>query len=150
MKHPLLEAVDKKYRRAHEIEFEIGDTVAVTMRIIEGEKTRLQDFIGTLISRRGGGLDETFTVRRLVGNHGVERVFPIHSPRVVSVKVTRSGRVRRCKLYYLRDRVGKARKVKERRISASARKAAAEARAAKAAAIAETQKSVAALAGSEA
>ena len=132
MQHPLMEAVEKKYTRKNELEFEIGDTVAVRTRIIEGSKTRLQDFEGTLITKRGHGLDATFTIRRLVGNEGVERVFPVHSPKIVSVKVSRSGRVRRCKLYYLRDRVGKARKLRERRISAEAKRAAAAAREAKA------------------
>lgn len=131
MKHPLLDAVDAKYRRQNDLEFEIGDTVAVRTRIIEGNKTRLQDFEGTLIARRGHGLNETFTIRRLVGNEGVERVFPVHSPKVVSISVSRSGRVRRCKLYYLRERVGKARKVRERRVSAEAKRAAAAAREAK-------------------
>jgi large subunit ribosomal protein L19 len=131
MKHPLLDAVDAKYRRQNDLEFEIGDTVAVRTRIIEGNKTRLQDFEGTLIARRGHGLNETFTIRRLVGNEGVERVFPTHSPKVVSIAVSRSGRVRRCKLYYLRERVGKARKVRERRVSAEAKRAAAAAREAK-------------------
>ncbi len=137
MRHPLFDVVEKKYRRSADLDFEIGDTVVVTLRIVEGEKERLQDFEGDVIARRGRGLDEMFTVRRLIGEEGVERTFPIHSPKIASIKVRRSGKVRRCKLYFLRDRVGKARKLRERRISAEARRAAAEARAAKARAMAE-------------
>ena len=92
---------------------EIGDTVKVAVRIREGEKSRIQAFEGTVIARKGSGVSETFTVRRVSYGVGVERVFPIHSPNVEAVKVVRHGRVRRSKLYYLRDRVGKAAKVKE-------------------------------------
>lgn len=144
MRHPLFGVVEKKYSRTSALEFEIGDTVAVTTRIVEGDKERLQDFEGTLIGRRGRGLDESITVRRLVGNEGVERVFPVHSPKVMSVRVVRSGVVRRCKLYYLRQRVGKARKLRERRMSAETRKAVAAARAAREAGAAEVQEAVAA------
>ena len=94
-------------------EIEIGDTVKVHVKIREGEKERIQMFEGTVIARRGSGISETFTVRRLSYGVGVERVFPIHSPNVAGVDVIRHGRVRRSKLYYLRDRVGKAAKVKE-------------------------------------
>lgn len=131
MQHPLLDVVNSKFARKDDIHFEIGDTVVVTLRIVEGSKERLQDFEGTVIARRGAGLDESFTVRKIVADQGVERTFPIHSPKIVSVKTKRSGKVRRCKLYYLRDRVGKARKLRERRISAAQRKAAEEARAEK-------------------
>ena len=92
---------------------EIGDTVKVHVRIKEGAKSRIQMFEGTVIARRGSGVSETFTVRRISYGVGVERVFPIQSPNVVAVDVIRHGRVRRSKLYYLRDRVGKAAKVKE-------------------------------------
>ena len=92
---------------------EIGDTVKVSVRVREGEKSRIQVFEGTVIARKGSGVSETFTVRRVSYGVGVERVFPIHSPNVESVQVVRHGRVRRSKLYYLRDRVGKAAKVKE-------------------------------------
>ena len=95
-------------------DFRIGDTVAVAVRIKEGQKERIQMFEGTVIARKGGGLTETFTVRRLSYGVGVERVFPVHSPNVESVKIVRRGKVRRAKLYYLRDRVGKAAKVKEK------------------------------------
>jgi len=142
MRNPLFDVVEAKYRRPHDLEFEIGDTVVVTTRIVEGEKERLQDFEGTVIARKGGGMDEMFTVRKLVGNEGVERTFPVHSPKVSAIRVVRHGRVRRCKLYYLRDRVGKARKLRQRRISAEARRAAAEARAAKARAMAEAQEAI--------
>jgi large subunit ribosomal protein L19 len=131
MRNPLLDVVENKYKRQNDLDFEIGDTVVVTIRIIEGEKERLQDYEGTVIARRGQGLDEMFTVRRIVADQGVERTFPIHSPKVVAIKTRRSGKVRRCKLYYLRDRVGKSRRLKQRRISAAQRQAAEQARAEK-------------------
>ena len=93
--------------------FGIGDGVKVYIRITEGEKTRTQMFEGTVIARHGGGISETFTVRRVSYGVGVEKTFPIHSPNVAKVDTIRSGKVRRAKLYYLRDRVGKASKVKE-------------------------------------
>ena len=92
---------------------EIGDTVKVHVKIREGEKERIQLFEGTVIARKGSGISETFTVRRLSYGVGVERVFPLHSPNVAKVEVVRHGRVRRSKLYYLRDRVGKAAQGKE-------------------------------------
>ena len=91
----------------------IGDTVKVHVRIQEGEKSRIQIFEGTVIAKKHGGVNETFTVRRVAHGCGVERVFPLHSPSVEKVELVRSGKVRRAKLYYLRDRVGKAAKVKE-------------------------------------
>lgn len=94
--------------------FGIGDTVRVDVKIREGERERIQAFEGTVIAKRGSGVAETFTVRRVSYGVGVERVFPLHSPNVADVKVVRYGKVRRSKLYYLRDRVGKAAKVKER------------------------------------
>jgi len=96
-------------------EFRIGDTVRVAVRIIEGDKERVQVFAGTVIARRGSGVSRTFTVRRIVNNEGVERTFPLHSPKISDIEVVRSGRVRRAKLYYLRDRVGKATRLKELR-----------------------------------
>lgn len=99
--------------KAETPKFEIGDTVRVSVNIREGDRERIQMFEGTVIARRGSGVAETFTVRRLSYGVGVERVFPIHSPNVVDVKVVRHGKVRRSKLYYLRGRVGKAAKVKE-------------------------------------
>lgn len=93
---------------------EIGNTVKVHVRIKEGDKSRIQIFEGTVIAKKHGGIHETFTVRRVAHGCGIERVFPIHSPNVEKVELVRSGKVRRGKLYYLRDRVGKAAKVKER------------------------------------
>lgn len=94
--------------------FAIGDTVDVKVKITEGDKTRIQLFTGTVIARCHGGLRESFTVRRLVDGEGVERTFPVHSPHVVGVEVKRSGVAKRAKLFYLRDRVGKATRLKER------------------------------------
>ncbi|MDO4156282.1 MAG: 50S ribosomal protein L19 [Oscillospiraceae bacterium] len=93
--------------------FNIGDTVKVHVRIKEGDKSRIQVFEGTVIAKKHGGIQETFTVRRIAYGCGMERVFPLHSPVVDKVEVVRKGKVRRAKLYYLRDRVGKAAKVKE-------------------------------------
>ncbi len=93
--------------------FRIGDTVRVAVNIREGQRERIQMFEGTVIARKGSGVAETFTVRRVAYGVGVERVFPLHSPNVRKVDVVRRGKVRRAKLYYLRDRVGKAAKVKE-------------------------------------
>ena len=94
--------------------FEVGDTVKVHVRITEGNKTRVQVYEGTVIAKKHGGISETFTVRRVAHGCGVERVFPLHAPSVEKVEVVRMGHVRRAKLYYLRDRVGKAAKVKSR------------------------------------
>ena len=93
--------------------FSIGDTVRVHVKIVEGEKSRIQVFEGTVIAKKHGGISETFTVRRVAHGCGIERVFPVHSPSVDKVEVVRKGKVRRAKLYYLRNRVGKAAKVKE-------------------------------------
>ena len=93
--------------------FSIGDTVRVHVKIVEGEKSRIQVFEGTVITKKHGGISETFTVRRVAPGCGIERVFPVHSPSVDKVEIVRRGKVRRAKLYYLRDRVGKAAKVKE-------------------------------------
>jgi len=93
--------------------FEVGDTVKVHVKIKEGDKYRIQVFEGTVIAKKHGGINETFTVRRVAHGCGIERVFPVHSPIVDKVEVVRNGKVRRGKLYYLRDRVGKAAKVKE-------------------------------------
>ena len=95
--------------------FNIGDTVDVHVKIMEGEKERIQIFSGIVIGRRGSKLNESFRVRRLVGNEGVERVFPLHSPLIDKIEVKKSGKVRRAKLYYLRDRVGKATRLAEQR-----------------------------------
>lgn len=95
-------------------QFGIGDTVKVYLRITEGEKQRIQLFEGTVIAKKNGGISETFTVRRMSFGVGIEKTFPLHSPNVVKVEITRQGKVRRAKLYYLRDRVGKSAKVKEK------------------------------------
>jgi len=94
--------------------FKIGDTIKVYVRITEGEKQRIQLFEGTVIAKRGGGISETFTVRRVSYGVGVEKTFPLHSPNVDKIEIVRNAKVRRAKLYYLRDRVGKAAKVKEK------------------------------------
>ncbi|MBQ8119316.1 MAG: 50S ribosomal protein L19 [Ruminococcus sp.] len=94
-------------------EINIGDTVKVHVKIVEGDKSRIQVFEGTVIAKKHGGISETFTVRRVAHGCGIERVFPVHSPSVDKVEIVRRGKVRRAKLYYLRDRVGKAAKVKE-------------------------------------
>lgn len=93
--------------------FEIGDTVVVHNKIVEGSRERIQLFEGTVIAKRNGGISETFTVRRIAYGVGVEKTFPLHSPKVAKVEVIRHGKVRRAKIYYVRDRVGKAAKVKE-------------------------------------
>jgi len=93
--------------------FDVGDTVEVSVRIVEGEKERVQIFGGVVIRISGHGVSETFTVRRIVNKQGVERTFPIHSPKVAAVKVLRGGKTRRAKLYFLRDRVGKATRLKQ-------------------------------------
>lgn len=95
-------------------EFAVGDTVRVSVKVREGERERIQVFEGVVIKRRGSGIQESYTVRRISHGIGVERVFPLHSPLVDKIEVSRRGRVRRSKLYYLRDRVGRAARVKER------------------------------------
>lgn len=108
-----LKLIEKDSTKAELPKFNIGDTVKVSVNIREGQRERIQMFEGTVIAIKGSGISKTFTARRLSYGVGVERVFPMHSPNVVDVKVVRSGKVRRAKLYYLRDRVGKAAKVKE-------------------------------------
>lgn len=96
-------------------EFAIGDTVDIHLRILEGTKERLQVFNGVVIARRGAGANEMFTVRRIVQGEGVERIFPLNSPKIARIEVKRTGEVRRAKLYYMRDRVGKATRLRERK-----------------------------------
>ena len=110
----LLEKISESSKKESLPEFNIGDTVKVDVKIKEGERERIQVFEGTVIAKKGSGISETFTVRKVSYGFGVERIFPMHSPSVQGVKVVRKGRVRRSKLYYLRDRVGKAAKVKEK------------------------------------
>lgn len=109
-----MKLVEQANMKENPPEFEIGDTVDVHCLIHEGEKTRTQVFSGTVIGRNGGGAREMFTVRRIVAGQGVERKFPVHSPRIAKIEVKRSSVVRRAKLFYLRDRVGKAVRLKER------------------------------------
>lgn len=111
----ILKSVEQSSLREEPLSFQIGDTVDVHTRILEGDKERIQIFNGVIIARRGGGTRESFTVRRIVAGEGVERTFPVHSPKVAKVVVKRHARVRRAKLFYLRDRVGKATRLTERR-----------------------------------
>jgi len=114
VKTKMLDSVEGKNLKEKVPYFEIGDTVDVHYRIKEGDKERVQTFAGTVISCKGRGINKTFTVRRMVGNEGVERIFPLHSPNVLDVKPVRSGKTKRAKLYYLRQRTGKAVKLAQR------------------------------------
>src|SRR5262249_32067764 len=119
MKNRLL-ALAESFSLKKEIpQFEIGDQVDVHQRILEGQKERTQVFSGVVIGRRGEGMNSMFTVRRIVQGEGVERTFPVHSPKIAKVEVRRTGAVRRAKLYYLRDRVGKATRLRERKKGAA-------------------------------
>ena len=111
----LIEQLRRENLKTDVPEFSVGDTLEVGVKIIEGGKERIQAFQGVVISRDGGGIAETITLRRVAHGQGVERIFPIHSPRIASFKVVRQGRVRRAKLYYLRGQVGAAAKIKEKR-----------------------------------
>ncbi|MBI3464405.1 MAG: 50S ribosomal protein L19 [Planctomycetes bacterium] len=115
MSQQILEMVEKPSLKTEVPEFAVGDTVDVHTRILEGDKERIQIFNGVVIARSGSGTREMFTVRRIVQGEGVERKFPLHSPRIAKIEVKRSGVVRRAKLYFLRDRVGKAVRLRERR-----------------------------------
>ena len=113
MKNKIIDAIDQENLKSNVPEFNVGDTVKVMVKVIEGDRERLQAFEGVVIARKHGGISETFTVRRLSFGVGVEKTFPIHSPKVADIQVVRRGEVRRAKLYYLRERTGKAAKVKE-------------------------------------
>jgi large subunit ribosomal protein L19 len=115
MTNKIVELVEQPHLKKDAPQFAIGDTVDVATRIIEGEKERIQVFSGVVIMKKGSGINETFTVRRIVNNEGVERIFPLHSPFISRVTVKRSGESRRAKLFYLRDRVGKATRLTEKR-----------------------------------
>ena len=115
MSQDIIAAVQASQLKTDRPEVNVGDTVDVHVRIIEGEKERIQVFTGVVIKMQNGGLERTFTVRRIVANEGVERTFPLHSPRVAEIKIVRHGDARRSKLYYLRDRVGKKRRLRDRR-----------------------------------
>ena len=109
----IIDTIEKEGLRTDLPEFKIGDTVKVFVKVVEGTRERLQAFEGTVISRKNGSIRETFTVRRQAFGIGVERTFPLHSPKIDHIEIVRKGRVRRAKLYYLKDRKGKAAKVKE-------------------------------------
>ena len=117
MKTEMLDAVEAKSLKKKTPHFEIGDIVDVHCLIKEGDKERKQVFTGTVIARKGRGINETFTVRRIVNNEGVERIFPLHSPNVLDIRPVRSGKTRRAKLYFLRERTGKAVKLAHRHSS---------------------------------
>lgn len=110
----LVQTLSQQYMKTELPDMNVGDTVRVIVRVKEGNRERNQAFDGTIIARKHGGISETITVRRISYNVGCEKVFPVHSPTIVSVETIRRGKVRRAKLYYLRDRVGKKAKVKER------------------------------------
>jgi len=110
-----IDRVQQSLLEDRSFDFSVGDTVKVMVRVVEGNKEREQAFQGVVIKHKGGGAGETFTVRKISSGIGVERVFPVHSPNLKSVTVVRRGKVRRSKLYYLRDRIGKAARIKEKR-----------------------------------
>ena len=110
----IIEQINQENLKAETPSFNVGDTVKVSFKVIEGTRERIQIFEGTVIAKKGGGASETFTVRKMSYGVGVEKIFPVHSPNVAKVDIVRKGKVRRAKLYYLRDRVGKSSKVKER------------------------------------
>lgn len=109
-----LDSIEKPFLRKRIPRFDIGDTVDIHVKIIEGEKERIQIFSGTVIARKGSGLSETFTVRRIIQGEGIERIFPLHSPRIASIETKKKGKIRRAKLYYLRERTGKAIRIEEK------------------------------------
>ncbi len=114
MKNAIIESIEKKQLKKDIPSFKVGDEVRVHVKIIEGKKERVQVFAGVVIARDGGGIHETFVVRKMLGHLGIEKKFLIHSPRITQIELTRSGSVRRAKLYYLRDRVGsRALRIKE-------------------------------------
>ena len=111
----LLKLVENENLKADVTKFNVGDTVKVHVKVVEGKRERIQVFEGIVLKKQHGGVQETFTVRKISYGVGVERTFPVHSPRIDKIEVTRQGKVRRAKLHYLRDRVGEAAKVKEKR-----------------------------------
>lgn len=113
-KHAVIQKLEKAQMKKDAGDFRVGDTVKVHTRIVEGEKERIQIFMGTVIARKGTGISETFSVHRVAYGEGMERVFPLHSPRIAKIEVVKQGDVRRSKLYYLRGTSGKASKVKAR------------------------------------
>ncbi len=115
MNMSIIKELEKEQMKTDIIEFAVGDTVKVHLKVKEGKRERIQIFEGIVIKRQGGGIGETFTVRKLSYGVGVEKTLPLHSPKIEKIEVTRRGKVRRARLHYLRDRVGKRAKVKERR-----------------------------------
>jgi large subunit ribosomal protein L19 len=115
MRHKLLDIAEQPSLRENELNFAVGDTVDVHTRILEGNKERIQVFSGVVIARRGHGMSEMFTVRRVVAGEGVERTFPVNTPKIAKIEIIRHGRVRRAKLFYLRERTGKATRLRERK-----------------------------------
>ena len=113
----LIREIEREYMRTDIPDFRPGDTVRVNVKVVEGNRERIQAFEGVVIKRQGSGINETFTVRRVSYGVGVERTFPVHSPRLASIEVVRRGVVRRAKLYYLRERTGKAARIRERRLA---------------------------------
>jgi large subunit ribosomal protein L19 len=113
MQNKFLQVVESTHVRTDVPKFQVGDTVVVQQKLLDGQKERLQPFEGVVIARAGGSIKETITLRRIVQGEGVERIFLVHSPRIARIEVKKAGRVRRAKLFYLRDRVGKATKIKE-------------------------------------
>lgn len=138
-KQEILNYVSHKFEKAQTAEFKVGDTVRVAVRITEGDTTRLQAFEGTVISMKAGGSAKSFTVRKISFGVGVERCFPFNSPKIEKIEVVRSGHSRRAKLYYLRDRIGRAARLEEKETQGQvdAKKIASDATAAKAAAAVE-------------
>ncbi len=115
MSQAIIKEIEQQYLKKDLPEFHVGDTVDVATRIVEGDKERIQTFSGTVIMKKGAGINQTFTVRRIVNNEGVERIFPLHSPFIAKITVKRSGETRRAKLFYLRERVGKSVRLTEQR-----------------------------------
>jgi large subunit ribosomal protein L19 len=113
MQAPRLRLVEQPLLKTDVPDFRVGDRVEVHQKILDGQKERIQVFEGDVIARQNAGISETFTVRRIIQDEGVERIFPVHSPRIAKIVIKKAGMVRRAKLYYLRDRVGKARKIKD-------------------------------------
>lgn len=111
----IIESVEKDGMRTDIPQFNVGDTVKVFVKVVEGNRERLQGFEGVVIARKNGGIRETFTVRRVSFGIGIERIFPLHSPKIDHIEVIRKGDVRRAKLYYLRERSGKSAKIKEKK-----------------------------------
>jgi large subunit ribosomal protein L19 len=118
--HPTVAAIHRGNLRNDLPEFRAGDTVSVDFKVIEGAKERIQTFTGVVIQRRGDGVAETFTVRKISNNIPVERIFPLHSPRIATIKVNRLGKVRRARIFYMRDLSGKASRIKERGVKSEA------------------------------